>query len=115
MRSFTGQFPIGVSVCSHCSTMSFLSAFLPSPPDPASSQPFAQIAILHVLYYVLAVLAILPATSILKLAILPAILWQAWRIAVNSSLGSAIANLTGPDGAAQIDGLKALLMVRFCH
>ena len=65
--------------------MSFLSAFLPSPPDPTSSQPFTQTATIYLFHYVLAVLAILPDTFILKLAILPAILWQAWKIAVNPS------------------------------
>jgi hypothetical protein len=44
--------------------MSFPSAFLPSPPDLASRQPFTTAAFLplYSLYYVLAVLAILPHT-----------------------------------------------------
>ena len=96
--------------------MSFPSAFLPSPPDPASRQPFTNAAFLplYSLYYVLAVLAILPHTFILKLALLPIILWQAWKCAVVLDLSVGLANLLGIESSARLRYLNFSLVVRFC-
>ena len=100
--------------------MSFPSAFLPNPPDPAARQPFTHTATLplHTLYYVLAVLAILPKspnTFILKLAILPVILWQAWECAVGLDFSLGLANSMGFESPARFRRFNNLFVVRFCH
>ena len=96
--------------------MFFPSAFLLSPPDPASRQPFTITAALplHLLYYVLAVLAILPHTFILKLALLPAVLWQAWKCAVGLDLALGLANSMGLESPTGLRFLNYLFVVRFC-
>ena len=97
--------------------MSFPSTFFPSLPDPASRQPFTNSAILplHLLYYALAVLAILPHTFILKLALLPVILWQAWKCAVGLDLSLGLANSMGLESPARLVSLNNLFVVRFGH
>ena len=89
-------------------SMSFPSAFLPSPPDPASRQPFTVAAFLPLfsLQYVLAVLAILPHTFILRLALLPVLLWQAWKYAVGLDLSVGLANLFGLESPARLSYLN---------
>jgi hypothetical protein len=96
--------------------MPFPSAFLPSPPDPASRQPFTTAAFLplYSLHYVLAVLAILPHTFVLKLALLPILLWQAWKCAVGLDLSVGLANLLGIESSARLRYLNFLFVVRFC-
>jgi hypothetical protein len=96
--------------------MTFPSAFLPSPPDPASRQPFTTAAFLplYSLHYVLAVLAILPHTFILKLALLPILLWQAWKCAVGLDLSVGLANLLGIESSARLRYFNFLFVVRFC-
>ena len=96
--------------------MSFLSAFLPSPPDPDSRQPFTTAAFLPLfsLHYVLAVLAILPHTFIPKLALLPIILWQAWKCAVGLDLSIGLANLFGLESSARLRHFNFMFVVRFC-
>ena len=95
--------------------MSFPSAFLPSLPDPASRQPFTTAAFLplYSLHYVLAVLAILPHTSILKLALLPTVLWQAWKCAVGLDLSVGLGNLLGLESSARLRYFNFLFVVRF--
>ena len=97
--------------------MSFPSAFLPSPPNPASRQPFTTAAFLplYLLLYVLAVLAILPHTFILKLALLPAILWQAWKCAVGLDFSLWLANSMGLESPARLCYFNVAFMVRFWH
>jgi hypothetical protein len=96
-------------------SMSFPSAFLPSPPDPASRQPFTTAAFLPLfsLLYVLAVLAILPHTFILKLALLPILLWQDWKCAVGLDLSIGLANLLGIESSARLRYFNFLFVVRF--
>jgi hypothetical protein len=96
--------------------MSLPSAFFPSPPDAASRQPLTTAAILPLtlLYYVLAVLTILPHTFILKLALLPVILWQAWKCAVGLDLSVGLANLLGIESSAGLRYSNFLFVVRFC-
>ena len=95
--------------------MAFLSAFLSVPPDPASRQPFKTAALLSLysLQYVLAVLAILPRTFVLKLALLPIILWQAWTCAVGFDFGAGLANLFGLESSDRVRHLNFMFVVRF--
>ena len=98
--------------------MSFSSAlaFLPNPPDPASRQPFttATFLPLYSLLYVLAVLAILPRTFILKLALLPIVLWQTWKCAVGLDFSAGLANLFGLESSARLRHFNFMFVVRFC-
>ena len=52
-------------------------------PDPALRQPFTLAAFFPLLlsHYAMAVLVILPHTFVLRLSLLPFVLWQAWRCA----------------------------------
>jgi hypothetical protein len=63
-------------------------------PDPTARQPFTTAAFLvpYSLHYVLAVLAILPHTFILKVALFPIVMWQAWKCAVERDVSVALAN-----------------------
>ena len=96
-------------------SMSFPSVLFPGPPDPASRQPFTTAAFvpLYSLHYVLAVLAILPHTFILKLALLPILLWQAWKCAVGLDLSVGLANLLGIESSARLRYFNFLFVVRF--
>ena len=98
--------------------MSFQSAlnmFLLSPPDPASRQPYTAAALLplYFLHYVLAVLAIFPHKFIFKLALLPIILWQAWKCAVGLDLSAWLANLFGLENSARLRHFNFMFVVRF--
>jgi hypothetical protein len=74
--------------------MSFL---LPDLPDPAHRQPATLAAIAPALLtvYLQAVLAILPNTFILKLLLLPFILWQTWSCAVGLNFSVAMGKWSG--------------------
>jgi hypothetical protein len=95
--------------------MSFPSAFLPSPPDPASRQPFTTAAFLplYSLFYVLAVLSILPRTFVLKLALLPVLLWQIWKCAVGLDFSAGLANLFGLESSDRLRHFNFMFVVRF--
>ncbi|KAH9059500.1 hypothetical protein EDB87DRAFT_759986 [Lactarius vividus] len=73
-----------------------LSAFLDffTPPDPSLRQPFTGAAFFPFCSscYAMAVLVILPHTFILRLSLLPFVLWQAWTCAVglNFPVGLAL-------------------------
>jgi hypothetical protein len=75
-------------------SMSFL---LPVLPDPALRQPATLAAITPVILsvYAQAVLAILPNTFILKLALLPFIVWQTWSCVVGLDVSAAVAKWSG--------------------
>jgi hypothetical protein len=82
--------------------VNFLSPFamslsLPDSPDPALPQPatLAALAPLILCFYAQAVLAILPNTFVLKLSLLPFVVWQAWSCAVTLSFSMGLANLFG--------------------
>jgi hypothetical protein len=85
-------------------TMS-ISAFSPNPPDPTSRQPFTTAAFLPLCAcnYILAVLAILPHTYILRLALVPVILWQAWNCAVGLNFSAALAKSAGHDSVDRLN------------
>jgi hypothetical protein len=70
---------------------------LPSPTDLSRRQQFTLTAILPLLLskYAMAVLAILPNTFILKLSLLPLVVWQAWTCVVGLDLSMWIASLLG--------------------
>ena len=86
-------------------------------PDPAPRQPWTLAAVfpLFLSYYVQAVLAILPNTFILKLLLLPFILWQAWRCVVGLDFGAFVAQLSGYQGADGLAFLNVFFVVRFCR
>lgn len=73
-----------------------MSFFLP---DPSLRQPLTLTAVtpLFLSYYALAVLSILPNTFILKLSILPFIVWQGWSCAAGLNLSAALAGLQSAD------------------
>ncbi|KAH9954276.1 hypothetical protein BC827DRAFT_1143989 [Russula dissimulans] len=74
---------------------------LPELPDPALRQPLtlAAIAPLYLTFYALAVLSILPNTFVLKLSLLPFIVWQGWSCAVGLNFSMALAESIGhPNG-----------------
>jgi hypothetical protein len=74
-----------------------MSTLLPDFPDPAHRQPATLAAIAPALLsvYVQAVLAILPNTFILKLLLLPFILWQTWSCVVGLDFSVAMAKWSG--------------------
>ncbi|KAI0297625.1 hypothetical protein B0F90DRAFT_1634028 [Multifurca ochricompacta] len=76
----------------------------PDIPDPALRQPLtiSAIAPLYLSFYALGVLAILSNTFLLKLSLLPFIVWQAWKCAVGLDLALGLARLFGLESA---DGL----------
>jgi len=80
-----------------------LSAFLDlfTPPDPALRQPFTGAAFFpfYASCYAMAVLVILPHTFILRLSLLPFVLWQAWRCAVGLNFSAGLVlSLGAKDG-----------------
>jgi hypothetical protein len=91
-----------------------ISAFFPDPPDPTSRQPFTTAAFLPLCAcnYILAVLAILPHTYILKLALLPVILWQAWNCAVGLDFSAGLAKSLGRESADRINHWNFAYVVR---
>jgi len=78
---------------------------LPEHPDPTLRQPLTLTAVapLFLSYHALAVLAILPNTFILKLSILPFIVWQAWSCAVGLNLSTALAGWLGLQSADRLN------------
>jgi len=75
------------------------------PPDPGARQPFTVAAFLPlcVCQYLLAVLAILPHTYVLRLALVPVVLWQAWYCAVGLDLSAALAKSLGRDSVGRLN------------
>jgi len=72
-------------------------------PDPTLRQPLTLTAVtpLFLSYHAMAVLSILPNTFILKLSILPFIIWQAWSCAMGLNLSAALAGWLGLQSADQ--------------
>jgi hypothetical protein len=66
-------------------------------PDPALRQPatLASVVPVFLSIYAQAVLAILPNTFILKLSLLPFIVWQAWSCAVRMDVSMGLAKWLG--------------------
>ncbi len=86
---------------------------LPEHPDPTLRQPLTLTAVtpLFLSYGALAVLAILPNTFILKLSILPFIVWQAWSCAVGLNLSVALAGWLGLQSADRLNLWNVALVV----
>ncbi|KAH9022942.1 hypothetical protein EDB85DRAFT_2119593 [Lactarius pseudohatsudake] len=86
--------------------MLVLPAFLDlfNPPDPALRQPFTNAAFLpfSLSYYAMAVLVILPHTFVLRLSLLPFVLWQAWRCAVGLNLSAGLALSLGVENGDRL-------------
>jgi hypothetical protein len=96
-----------------------ISAIFPNPPDPTSRQPFTPAAFLPLCTcnYILAVLAILPHTYILRLALVPVILWQAWNCAVGLDFSAALARSAGHNSVDKLNHHNFAYGVRdpFCR
>ena len=90
-----------------------MPALLPDHPDPTLRQPLTLTAVtpLFLSYYALAVLAILPNTFILKLSILPFIVWQAWRCAVGLDYSAALAGWLGLQSTGRLSLGNVALVV----
>jgi hypothetical protein len=84
------------------------------PPDPTLRQPLTPTALLPLFlcYYVLAVLAILPNTFIFKLLLLPFLVWQAWRCAVELDLAAWLAQQPGFQSANGLGFWNLIFIVR---
>ena len=74
-----------------------MSHLFPDIPGPALRQPatLATLVPVFLTIYAQAVLAILPNTFILKLSLLPFIVWQAWGCAVGLDLSMGMAKWLG--------------------
>jgi len=94
-----------------------LSAFLDlfTPPDPALRQPFTGAAFFpfYSSYYAMAVLVILPHTFILRLSLLPFVLWQAWRCAVGLNFSAGLALSLGVKNGERLNHWNFAYLVRF--
>ncbi|KAH9972134.1 hypothetical protein BGW80DRAFT_1460056 [Lactifluus volemus] len=88
---------------------------LPIPPDPSLRQPLTLSVVLPVYtgHYAMAVLAMLPNTFILKLSLLPFIIWQAWTCAVGFDSSLSIAQWLGYQTADRLVFWNFPFVVRF--
>ena len=84
-------------------------------PDLSLRQPLTLAAILPLLlsYHALAVLTILPNTFVFKLLLLPFILWQAWKCAIEVDFGVPLAQLLGHQGTDRVAFWNFVFVVRF--
>jgi len=94
--------------------MHFPSVIFPPPPDPALRQPFTTAAILplYSCHFLLAVLAILPYTFILRLALVPIILWQTWNCAVVLDFSAGLARFLGLESSDRLNHWNFAYVVR---
>ena len=85
-----------------------------TPPDPALRQPLTGAAFFpfYLSYYAMAVLVILPHTLILRLSLLPFVLWQAWWCAVGLNLSAALALSLGIENGERLNNWNLVFMVR---
>ncbi|KAI0267677.1 hypothetical protein BC834DRAFT_822135 [Gloeopeniophorella convolvens] len=77
------------------------AAYLPNPPDPTRRVPttIAAFGPLFLSYNVLSVLVLLPHTRLLRISILPFVLWQAWKCAIGLNYAEGLAQSLGlPNG-----------------
>src|SRR6266702_863533 len=90
----------------------FLDLF--TPPDPALRQPFTNAAFspFSLSYFAMAVLVILPHTFILRLSLLPFLLWQAWRCAVGLNLSVGLALSLGVENGERLNHWNLIFVVR---
>jgi hypothetical protein len=95
---------------SHCEPKMF-----PNPPDPSLRQPLTLSVVLPVYtgHYAMAVLAMLPNTFILRLSLLPFIIWQAWTCAVGFDSSLSIAQWLGYQSADRLIFWNFPFVVRF--
>jgi hypothetical protein len=87
---------------------------LPDTPDPALRQPLTltTIAPLYLNFYALAVLALLPDTFMLKLSLLPFIVWKAWNCAVGLDFSAWLAQTLGLESADRLKFWNMSFVVR---
>ena len=81
---------------------------------PALRQPLTLAAVFPVFlsYYAQAVLAILPNTFIFKLVLLPFILWQAWKCAIELDCAVLTARFLGRESTDRLRCSDLALVVR---
>ncbi|KAI0299135.1 hypothetical protein B0F90DRAFT_1631745 [Multifurca ochricompacta] len=92
-------------------------ALLPDLPDPALRQPFTIAAVcpLFLSYYALGVLAILPNTFLIKLSLLPFIVWQVWRCALGLDPSLRLGQLLGRESPGRFSLWNfEFVMLMFC-
>ncbi|KAH9019080.1 hypothetical protein EDB85DRAFT_585567 [Lactarius pseudohatsudake] len=94
-----------------------LSTFLDffTPPDPALRQPFTGAAFFPFFFscYAMAVLVILPHTFILRLSLLPFVLWQGWTCAVSLNFPVGLALYLGVKNGEWLNYYGFTYVVRF--
>ena len=85
-----------------------------TPPDLALRQPFTSAAFLPFSssYCAMAVLVILPHTFILRLSLLPFVIWQAWRCAVGLNFSAGLALFLGVENAERLNHWNLVYVVR---
>jgi hypothetical protein len=83
-------------------------------PDLSLRHPLTLAAVLPLLlsYHAMAVLAILPNTFVFKLLLLPFILWQAWKCAIELDCGVPLAQLLGHQGTDRVSFFNFVYVVR---
>ena len=93
-------------------TLPILNIF--TPPDLSLRQPLTGAAFFpfYLSYYAMAVLVILPHTLILKLSLLPFVLWQAWRCAVGLNLSVTLALSLGIENGERLNHWNLVYVVR---
>ena len=86
-----------------------------TPPDLSLRQPLTGAAFFpfYLSYYAMAVLVILPHTFILKLSLLPFVLWQAWRCAVGLNLSVTLALSLGIENGERLNHWNLVYVVRW--
>jgi hypothetical protein len=85
-----------------------------TPPDLALRQPLTGAAFFpyYLTFYAMAVLVILPHTFIIRLSLLPFVLWQAWRCAVGLDLSAGLALSLGIESGERFNHLNLVYAVR---
>jgi hypothetical protein len=93
------------------------SAILPTLPDPALRQSFTIAAVLPLIlsFYALAVLTLLPRTYVIKLALIPFIVWKSWNCAVGLNYSTSVAQFLGLESADRINHCNFAYVVRFAY
>ncbi len=83
-------------------------------PDLSSRQPFTFTATLPlvVTYLALAALAILPNTFAFKVSLLPFIIWQAWRCAIEMDFAEWLAQALGVQNSQVLNFWNFAFVVR---
>jgi hypothetical protein len=87
---------------------------IPDFPDPVLRQPLTLTAIfpLYLSHYAMAVLVILPNTFILKLSLLPFIIWKTWTCTMGLSVSMGLARSLGLQSGGRLAVWDSSFVVR---